>query len=166
MSWWYRAGRPVSGESSYMRRLTISVDDELADTFDRLVAEKGYENRSEAFRDLLRDALDKKRLEIGAAKFCVGVLSYIYNHHERELPRRLTQIQHGHHDVTVATLHAHLDHDNCIESVILRGPTEAVVAFAEGIIAEKGVRHGEFRPIPVDVGNARHHAHQHLRPYT
>ena len=149
-----------------MRRLTISVDDELADTFDRLVAEKGYENRSEAFRDLLRDALDKKRLEIGAAKFCVGVLSYIYNHHERELPRRLTQIQHGHHDVTVATLHAHLDHDNCIESVILRGPTEAVVAFAEGVIAEKGVRHGEFRPIPVDVGNARHHAHQHLRPYT
>jgi len=149
-----------------MRRLTISVDDALADTFDRLVAEKGYENRSEAFRDLLRDELDRKRLQAGDAKFCVGVLSYVYNHHERNLPRRLTSMQHGQHDVTVATLHAHLDHDNCIESVLLRGPTAAVVAFAQAVIAEKGVRHGEFRPIPVDAGSARHHVHEHLRPYT
>jgi len=149
-----------------MRRLTISVDDALADTFDRLVAEKGYENRSEAFRDLLRDELDKKRLQSGDAKFCVGVLSYVYNHHERNLPRRLTTMQHGQHDMTVATLHAHLDHDDCIESVILRGPTATVVAFAQEIIAQKGVRHGEFRPIPVDAGNVRLHVHQHLRPYT
>jgi len=150
-----------------MRRLTISVDDELADTFDRLVTERGYENRSEAFRDLLRVELDKKRLQVGEAKHCVGVLSYVYNHHERELPRRLTEMQHGHHDVTVATLHAHLDHDNCIESVLLRGPTGAVVAFAQSVIAEKGVRHGEFRPIPVDAGASRAHNHpHHLRPYT
>ncbi len=149
-----------------MRRLTISVDDELADTFDRLVAEKGYENRSEAFRDLLRDELDKKRLNAGTAKYCVGVLSYVYNHHERQLPRRLTTMQHEHHDVTIATLHAHLDHDNCIESVILRGATASVIAFAKAVIAEKGVRHGEFRPIPVDVANTRPHLHEHLRPYT
>ena len=149
-----------------MRRLTISVDDALADTFDQLVAEKGYDNRSEAFRDLLRDELDKKRLQLGDAKFCVGVLSYVYNHHERELPRRLTTMQHSHHDVTVATLHAHLDHDNCIESVILRGATTAVVAFAQAVIAEKGVRHGEFRPIPVNIGAESHRAHHHLRPYT
>lgn len=149
-----------------MRRLTISVDDELADTFDRLVAERGYENRSEAFRDLLRRELDAQRLEAGDAKFCVGVLSYVYNHHERELPRRLTSMQHDQHDVTVASLHAHLDHDNCIESVLLRGPTAAVVSFAQAIIAEKGVRHGEFRPIPVDTGGAAHHTHRHLRPYT
>lgn len=149
-----------------MRRVTISVDDELADTFDRLVADKGYENRSEAFRDLLRNELDKKRLQIGDAKYCVGVLSYVYNHHERELPRRLTEMQHGHHDVTVATLHAHLDHDHCIESVILRGPTTAVIEFAQAVIAEKGVRHGEFRPVPVELGVSRQHAHQHLRPYT
>lgn len=149
-----------------MRRLTISVDDDLADTFDRLVAQKGYENRSEAFRDLVRDELDKERLESGDSKFCVGVLSYIYNHHERDLPKRLTTMQHGHHDVTVATLHAHLDHDNCIESVILRGPTSSVLAFAQSVIAEKGVRHGEFRPIPIDVDRGRPHSHQHLRPYT
>jgi CopG family nickel-responsive transcriptional regulator len=157
------AGRQA--ENRDRRRLTISVNEELADTFDRLVAQRGHENRSEAFRDLLRDELDKRRLEVGDAKFCVGVLSYVYNHHERELPR-LTTMQHGQHDVTVATLHAHLDHDNCIESVILRGPTAAVVAFAKEVIAEKGVRHGQFRPIPVDAGNARSHVHQHLRPYT
>ena len=106
-----------------MRRLTISVDDDLANAFDQLVAAKGYENRSEAFRDLLRGELDKKRLQAGDARHCVGVLSYVYNHHQRDLSRRLTTMQHEHHDVTVATLHAHLDHDNCIESVILRGPT-------------------------------------------
>jgi len=149
-----------------MRRLTISVDNELADTFDRLVAEKGYENRSEAFRDLLRGELDKKRLQVGDAKYCVGVLSYVYNHHERELPRRLITMQHEHHDVTVATLHAHLDHDNCIESVILKGPTASVVAFAQAVIAEKGVRHGEFRPIPVDAAVSPRHRHHHVRPYT
>ena len=149
-----------------MRRITISVDDDLADAFDRLVAEKRYENRSEAFRDLLRDELDKKRLQAGDAKHCVGVLSYVYDHHQRDLPRRLTSMQHEHHDVTVAMLHAHLDHDNCIESVILRGPTAAVVAFAQSMIAEKGVRHGEFHPVPVDVDAPRHHTHQHLRPFT
>ncbi len=149
-----------------MRRLTISMDNALADAFDQRVAEKRYGNRSEAFRDLLRDDLDKARLRVGDAKFCVGVLSYVYNHQERELPRRLTTMQHGQHDVTIATLHAHLDHESCIESVILRGPTAAVLAFAQAVIAEKGVRHGEFRPIPVDAGKAFHHRHQHLRPYT
>ena len=151
-----------------MRRLTISVDNALADSFDRLVAARGYQNRSEAFRDLVREELDRRRLQTGAAKFCVGVLSYVYDHHRRELPRRLTSMQHAHHDVTVATLHAHLDHDNCIESVILRGPTAAVLAFAAAVIAEKGVRHGEFRPIPVEAEGARRHAHTHthLRPYT
>ena len=149
-----------------MRRLTISVDNDLADSFDKLVAVRGYQNRSEAFRDLVREELDRQRLRLGGAKFCVGVLSYFYDHNHRELPRRLIHMQHAHHDVTVATLHAHLDHDNCIESVILRGPTAAVVAFAEAVIAEKGVRHGEFRPIPVEAANARHHMHEHLRPYT
>jgi len=149
-----------------MRRITISVDDDLADAFDRLVAEKRYENRSEAFRDLLRDELDKKRLQAGDAKHCVGVLSYVYDHHQRDLPRRLTSMQHEQHDVTVAMLHAHLDHDNCIESVILRGPTASVLAFAQSMIAEKGVRHGEFRPIPVDLDVPRHHIHHHMRPYS
>ena len=151
-----------------MRHLTISVDDDLADTFDRLVKEKGYGNRSEAFRDLLRTAIGDTRIREGAAKHCVGVLSYVYNHHERQLAKRLMTMQHEHHDVTVSTMHAHLDHDNCIETVILRGQTEAVVGFAQAVIAQSGVRHGKFHPIPIEIESpgAKQHAHLHAHPQT
>jgi CopG family transcriptional regulator, nickel-responsive regulator len=155
-----------------MRRLTISVDDELADTFDKLVADKGYENRSEAFRDLVRQALGHAQLESHSAKYCVGALSYIYNHHERQLASRLTSMTHDHHDLTVSTMHAHLDHENCIETVILQGPTEEVLHFADAIKAQPGVRHGNFYPIPIDSDEHGHshgpgkHRHSHRRPAT
>jgi nickel-responsive transcriptional regulator NikR len=109
-----------------MERITISLDAELAAEFDRLIAERGYKNRSEAVRDLLRAHLEQARRQRGEASHCVASLSYVYNHHERDLAERLTALQHGQHDLTVATLHAHLDHENCLESVILRGPTAAV----------------------------------------
>jgi CopG family nickel-responsive transcriptional regulator len=151
-----------------MRRLTISVDDDLADTFDRLVKEKGYENRSEAFRDLVRAALGDADIREGTAKHCVGALSYVYNHHERQLASRLTSMQHEHHDVTVSTLHAHLDHENCIETVILRGRTDEVMHFAQSVIAQSGVRHGRFHPIPIEIDepNPKRHRHVHARPST
>jgi CopG family nickel-responsive transcriptional regulator len=151
-----------------MRRLTISVDDALADTFDRMVQDHGYKNRSEAFRDLVRGELVKDRLTAGDAKYCVGVLSYVYNHHERELAKRLMSMQHDHHDVTIATMHAHLDHDHCIESVILQGPTGSVLKFAQQVIAEKGVRHGSFNPVPAaaeGMAKGRGH-HGHVHPFT
>ena len=151
-----------------MRHLTISIDDDLADTFDRLVKDKGYGSRSEAFRDLLRGALGEQQLQAGTAKHCVGVLSYVYNHHERQLARRLTSMQHDHHDVTVSTMHAHLDHDNCIETVILRGPTQKVTEFAQAVMAQSGVRHGTFHPIPVEIESPgkKEHSHVHARPQT
>jgi CopG family transcriptional regulator, nickel-responsive regulator len=149
-----------------MRRLTISIDDDIADAFDRLMADKGYANRSEAFRDLVRDALGKDVLE-EKATHCVGALSYVYNHHERQLASRLTNMHHEHHDLTVSAMHAHLDHDNCIETVILRGPTEQVLHFAEAVMAEKGVRHGRFHPIPVKEERAgARHKHVHAHPHT
>ena len=151
-----------------MRHLTISIDDDLADTFDRLVKEKGYASRSEAFRDLLRGALGEQKFRAGTATYCVGTLSYVYNHHERQLAKRLTAMQHAHHDLTVSAMHAHLDHDNCIETVILRGPTEAVESFAHAVIAQSGVRHGSFNPVPIDVEipSAKRHRHVHVRPQT
>jgi CopG family transcriptional regulator, nickel-responsive regulator len=151
-----------------MRRLTISIDDDLADTFDRLMKEKGYQSRSEAFRDLLRGELRKDSMDQGSAPHCVAALSYVYNHHERQLAARLAKLQHDQHDVTVSTMHAHLDHDNCIETMILRGHTCDVVHFAQALIAEKGVRHGKLNIIPVESeanGRADHH-HVHLRPHT
>jgi CopG family nickel-responsive transcriptional regulator len=159
-----------------MERFTISLDEDLAREFDRLIALRGYRNRSEAVRDLLRGQLESSRLARGEARHCVANLSYVYNHHERELAERLTAIQHQHHDLTVSTLHAHLDHEHCIESVILRGPTQAVRAFSDALMAERGVRHGRLNLISGDVDQGRHShgsapgakakPHTHFRPKT
>ncbi len=151
-----------------MERFTISLDDALAREFDQLIAERGYDNRSEAVRDLLRAHLDKLREARDAQGQCVGNLSYVYNHHERELAERLMAIQHAHHDLVISTMHAHLDHDFCIESVILKGPAQQVRRFADAIAAERGVRHGSLNVVMVDVTPAhthgKGHAHVHVRP--
>lgn len=127
-----------------MRRLTISIDDDLADTFDKLVNTQGYANRSEAFRDLLRAELDSQRLQAYPKGPCVATLSYLYDHHERQLAMRLAHMQHDHHDLTISTTHAHLDHHLCIETVILRGGADEVRAFAESVLAQPGVKHGKL----------------------
>jgi CopG family transcriptional regulator, nickel-responsive regulator len=152
----------------YMRRLTVSIEDDLVQKFDAFAQSRGYENRSEAFRDLLRNAMGEDKIEAGAAKYCVASLSYVYNHHERRLASRLTELQHASHDVALATMHAHLDHDSCIESVILQGLTTTVVRFAESIIAEKGVRHGKINLVPVDLKTSylKPRRHVHLHPKT
>ncbi len=156
-----------------MERFTISLDEELALEFDRLIAQRGYRNRSEAVRDLLRSQLESSRLERDEARHCVANLSYVYNHHERELAERLASIQHQHHDLTVSSLHVHLDHEHCIESVMLRGETRAVRAFADALMAERGVRHGNLNLVSVEAEQASHahgytrrgaSAHLHLKP--
>lgn len=160
-----------------MERITISLDAELAAEFDRLIAERGYRNRSEAVRDVLRAHLEQARRQRGEASHCVASLSYVFNHHERDLSERLTALQHGQHDLAVATLHVHLDHENCLESVILRGPTAAVRSFSDALIAERGVRHGQLNLIDVEVDSGRQHhhgyspagrsrGHVHLKPKT
>lgn len=147
-----------------MKRLTMSLDDELAEAFEALVRSRGYENRSEAFRDLLRQDLSQVRLREQPGQPCVATLSYVYNHHQRQLAMRLTDLQHEHHELTVATTHAHLDHDHCIETVILRGRTDAVRAFAESVIAQPGVSHGQLHLVPMTAHSA--HGHEHLEPAT
>lgn len=142
-----------------MERITISLDADLAREFDALIADRGYSNRSEAVRDLLRAQLETWRLARDEATHCVANLSYVYNHHQRELAERLTAIQHDHHDLTVATLHAHLDHEHCIESTILRGPTQEVRRFAEALMAERGVRHGKLNLVTAELD--AHQAHSH-----
>lgn len=137
-----------------MQRLTISLDDDLAAAFDALMRQRGYANRSEAVRDLLRRELGERDLSSGAATECVAVLSYVFDHHERQLSSRLTEMQHDHHDLAVATMHAHISHQDCVETVILRGATQAVKAFAEGVIAETGVRHGQVQLIPTSPSPA------------
>ena len=142
----------------------MSLDDNLADAFEAIVLTRGYANRSEAFRDLLRhDLVEKRRAERPTGP-CVATLSYSYNHHERQLGMRLTDMQHEHHELTIATTHAHLDHDYCLEVVILRGRTDAVQAFAQQVMAQPGVTHGHLHLIPVGLRHA--HGHEHLVPVT
>jgi CopG family nickel-responsive transcriptional regulator len=152
-----------------MERFTISLDESLASQFDKLITARGYATRSEAVRDLIRGAIEGDREREAPTGHCVANLSYVFNHHERELAERLTALQHDHHDLTVAAMHSHLDHENCLESVILKGPAAAVRKFADALMAERGVRHGKLNVIALepDHGHAhgtRSHAHVHYRP--
>jgi CopG family nickel-responsive transcriptional regulator len=154
-----------------MERITISLDETLAKQFDELLAARGYSNRSEAFRDLIREAIEGDRQRDCPPGHCVANLSYVYNHHQRELAERLTALQHDHHDLTVAAMHSHLDHENCLESVILRGLTDDVRRFADALMAESGVRHGKLNVIALEAKHQRRHrhdargeAHIHYRP--
>lgn len=155
-----------------MERMTISLDTALAKEFDRFIKRHGYRNRSEAVRDLIRLKLESQRLEEERQGHCIGTLTYVFNHEERELARRLTTVQHEHHDLAVSTLHVHLDHDNCLETVVVQGPTHQVRAFADEVMARPGVRHGELYLIPVDIKDAAHKhgqgssRHSHRSPHT
>ncbi|MBV8048071.1 MAG: nickel-responsive transcriptional regulator NikR [Paludibacterium sp.] len=132
-----------------MQRLTISLSDELADAFDQWMRQRGYTSRSEAMRDMLRRELGERDLAQDDNQPCVAVLSYVFDHHQRQLSSRLTSLQHDHHDLAVATLHAHISHEDCVEAVVLRGRSAEVSAFAHSVIAETGVRHGMVQLIPV-----------------
>jgi len=149
-----------------VQRITISLDDQLAERFDARVRDKGYENRSEAVRDLLRQTLEESDYDTGASRYCVAVLSYVYNHHERELASRLAHLHHEHHDLSLSTMHVHLDHEQCVETVIIRGPTRQAVSFAESVIAQSGVRHGKINVISVERERAHAHpaGHIHYHP--
>ena len=150
-----------------MDRFTISLDVNLATAFDELIKERGYATRSEAVRDILRTHMQASREQRDSKGSCVANLSYVYNHHERELSERLASLQHDHHDMTISTMHAHLDHEQCIETVMLKGPVSQVREFAEAIIAERGVRHGQLNLVSVELGKSHSHggsAHRHLKP--
>ncbi len=155
-----------------MERITMSVDESLAQEFDRLIAERGYASRSEAMRDLLRREVEAQRASRDPRVFCVASLSYVYNHHERNLAERLVESQHAHHDLVVASMHVHLDHDHCLESVVLKGPAQAVRALSDHTRAERGVRHAALNLVTVDSGDVHgdprryhhHHGHLHLIP--
>lgn len=142
-----------------MQRFTISLNDSLAQEFDALMARTGYDNRSEAIRDILLTHLGSRREAEQATGPCVANLSYVYNHHERELSERLAKLQHALHHLTIATTHVHLDHEHCLETVMLKGPAEQVRKFANQLMAERGVHHGQLNLVMV------HPSDDHLHPH-
>ena len=150
-----------------MQRVTITIDDELAEELDHFMAGRGYANRSEAIRDLARSGLQQAATEVAGSRLCVAALVYIYDHEARELPKRLTRDFHDRHDLAHTTLHVHLDHENCLEVTVLKGRGAEVQQFADRIIAERGVRHGHVVYLPADGahahgrGESHSHAHGH-----
>jgi CopG family transcriptional regulator, nickel-responsive regulator len=143
-----------------MQRLTITIDDDLVTAVDDFIEARGYANRSEAIRDLVRSGLQQSSLEVARGRDCIATLSYVYDHAARELPRRLTQEFHEHHHLAQATLHVHISHDSCLEVTVLKGRSSEVKAFADHVIAERGVRHGHVVFMPADSGIGSHgHTH-------
>jgi CopG family nickel-responsive transcriptional regulator len=145
-----------------MQRLSITIDDELLDAIDGLCERKGYSSRSEAFRDIVRDAVAREQQEVEADTPCFATLSYVYDHETRDLARRLTSAQHHRHDLSVTTLHLHVSERDCLEVVVLKGSIRDVRAFANSVTTQRGVRLANLYIIPTsDVGDAHSRSHDH-----
>ena len=153
-----------------MQRLTISLDDAMADEIDAFMAKNGYSNRSEAIRDLVRDALVRSTTKGVATQNCVAAVSYVYDYDGRDLALRLERAQHEHHDITISSMRTRLDHRHCMEVTLFRGSTERVRQIAENMIAEKGVRFGQINLVPMRADPSHHshgeggHHHHHDTP--
>jgi len=126
-----------------LSRIGVAIDTELLAKFDRLIARRGYTNRSEAFRDLIRDELVEETRESPDSQV-VGTVTLVYDHHVRQLSEKLTEIQHGFHRAILSTLHVHLDHDLCLEVIVIRGRSRDVQKVADTLISTKGVKHGRL----------------------
>jgi CopG family nickel-responsive transcriptional regulator len=120
-------------------RFGVSLDKALLDKFDRYIKERNYSNRSEAFRDLIRQELIKKEWEEG--EDVAGAITLIYDHHRRDLLGKITDLQHDYQKVIISTQHIHLDHDNCLEIVAVRGKPAEVIKLADMLKSIKGVKH-------------------------
>jgi len=128
---------------SELSRIGVAIDRDLLSKFDTLIARRGYTNRSEAFRDLIRDELVETSWEKPESSV-VGTVTLVYDHHVRMLNEKLTDLQHDHFHHILSTLHVHLDHDNCLEVLVVRGKAGAVKKIADALISTKGVKHGRL----------------------
>ena len=128
---------------SELSRIGVAIDSDLLERFDRLIAGRGYTNRSEAFRDLIRNELVRDTWSAPDADV-VGTVTLVYDHHVRLLNEKLTSMQHKHFHCILSTLHVHLDHDNCLEVLVVRGKARDVQTIADALISTKGVKHGRL----------------------
>jgi CopG family nickel-responsive transcriptional regulator len=138
---------------SDLRRFGVAIEPELLDQFDSLMAQRGYTNRSEAFRDLARAELVKDSAE-KANSSVVGTVTIVYDHHVRMLSEKLTELQHQHHHCVVSSMHVHLDHARCLEVIVLRGRSKEVRQTANLLISTKGVTHGNLIVAMAEPGHA------------
>ena len=123
-------------------RFGVSLEHPLLQAFDRLIRRKHYSNRSEAIRDLIRETLVEQ--EWGENKETVGTITMVYDHHVRDLTKKLIDLQHEHHGLVLSVMHVHLDTQHCIEVLVVRGTSAAVRSVADRLIGTKGVKHGKL----------------------
>lgn len=124
-------------------RFSISADKALTRQFDQLRKAQGYKNRSLAFADMMRDRLVEHRQD-GADYEAAGTVTLVYDHHSSHVQESLTHLQHDHLGCIVSTMHVHLDHDNCLEVIVLKGGSSLLKNFADRLIGARGVKHGKF----------------------
>ena len=127
-----------------LARFGISIEQRLLVSFDQMITDKGYHNRSEAIRDMIRNALVEDQVNRADETPTVGTVTLVYDHHTRDLSEKLTGHQHAHHDAIVSTLHVHLDAHHCLEIVVVRGTAAQVKRLADELIGTKGVKHGKL----------------------
>lgn len=150
-----------------LSRIGIALDSDLLKRFDRSISRSGYTNRSEAFRDLIRDRLvTEQTAELDAT--VVGTVTLIYDHHAYGITEKLTEVQHENHDLVVSTSHAHLDHESCLEVLIVHGHSARVSQFADRLIGLKGVQHGRLvMTVPARAMAHKHdHGHKHNQKHS
>ena len=135
-----------------LERIGISMEQDLLAQFDRLIAEKGYVNRSEAVRDLIRDSLVQREWASRGREEKVAVVTLVYDHDSSSLAQKLAHIQHENHRAVVSALHVHLDPHNCLEVLVLRGRGSEISAMGEGLVSTKGVKYGKV--VPATTGEA------------
>jgi CopG family transcriptional regulator, nickel-responsive regulator len=126
-----------------LTRTGVAIDSDLLERFDRYIHKQGYTNRSEAFRDLIRDRLVSEAVDAPEAAV-IGTITLVYDHHSRLLPNKLMDLQHEHHELIIATTHAHLDHNACLEVLVVKGQSKRIRQLADLLIGTKGVQHGRL----------------------
>ncbi len=124
-------------------RFSVSLPPKLLKELDKMSGEKGYDNRSPAIADMIRNQLVEHRQKFGE-KEIAGTITLVYDHHTQHVQEALTAIQHDHHEVIISTMHVHLDHHNCLEVLVVRGRAALVKRIADELIAAKGVKHGKL----------------------
>jgi len=136
-----------------LQRTTVTIDDELMSALDRYMKAGGHQNRSEPVRDLVRAGLLKERKADEDARNSLAALVYVYDHKTRQLSRKLVHDHHAHLELTLATLHVHLDAVTCLEVSVLKGPKSEVENFANHLIGERGVRYGRLIVVPAELAD-------------
>lgn len=137
---------------SELVRFGVSIDQDLLENYDRLIAERGYATRSEALRDLIREALIEQKIEMQTGIEALGSLTLVYDHHARNLAQEMGAIQHRFHDNILSVMHLHVSHDDCLEIVALRGIVAEIIELSNALLSLKGIKNGKlFLTLPSSV---------------